>query len=763
MANSSFFSRSNFAAAPPLAAGVVALCVIALLALASAPVREGGARAGLFDLYQRLAPMEGAPVQRFHVIEIDKDSINRIGPWPWPRSELGRVVAAAKSAGARGIIIVEPVDAPDPLSPGTIGSFWLEGARDNRLAEELARLPDTDAALGRALEGVDAAVAIDPGPNAAASERPDLTSTDPDAAGWVRFDIATENAGLQPLPAGARVALLGVEPRGAVAEPIAARARIAVGALPTDEDGVFRAPTLIWSLQGAAAPGIPLAAAIVASGEKSAVAHLNASATTPFGRLISSISIGETGPRLPLDSRGRAVIGWPKRVEAPTTPAWRLVDAAGGSNAQLAGKVALVGLSSDLGGYVRTPIGELSRVQASAVVADRLVAGAVAARPGWIGYVEAALVMALGAAAMVWSQKMSFWRSMGLAGIAGALVLGASIAAYAGPAVLFNPFPAMIALFVGAIAVAGGRSFGEALSDEKVRGNFRGALPEPTMRALREEGARDVLEGARREITVLACEVSFMEEDLERFAGRAGDLTAMIASACQSLRKAIVEFGGAADQGDGGKVFGYYNAPLETADHPKAACSAALRLVEAMDKINAGLNGPGGRDVQLRLSIGISIGECLVGPMGQGRSNRYSAIGEPMDIAQHLRKQAGVYGPAIICDETIHRRTHHHFAYLELDRVDSTENRRPMTFYALVGNPFVKSSKSFRALDGAHRDMLSAYRSGDAQAARLNLLRARRSPGANIPLFDIYEKRILAMDGADAPLRAETNPETVSN
>ena len=76
---------------------------------------------------------------------------------------------------------------------------------------------------------------------------------------------------------------------------------------------------------------------------------------------------------------------------------------------------------------------------------------------------------------------------------------------------------------------------------------------------------------------------------------------------------------------------------------------------------------------------------------------------------------------------------------------------RAFSIFALVGNPFIKSSKGFRALEDEHRQMLAAYRSGDFLAARAHLTKTRQSPGAKIALFDLYEERIATLLDKDAP------------
>ena len=328
-----------------------------------------------------------------------------------------------------------------------------------------------------------------------------------------------------------------------------------------------------------------------------------------------------------------------------------------------------------------------------------------------------------------------FW-SLALAGIFGFYFYKAAQKATAGVPTGLQNFVELIMDFV----------------NDSVRGSFHGSLPEPTMKKLREEGAAEILDGDYRPLSVLACELRLVDEDLEKLADTPDDVTKLIASACIDLRKAIIDAGGAADQAEGGKIFAYFNAPLENADHINAACAGALRLIESMDKVNAELEAsPRLRGVQLHLAIGVASGDCFVGPMGHGRNNRYSAVGPAVDMATFLRRQAEYYGPAIICDETVYRKTHHHFAFLELDRLKTNKSDKPTSIFALVGNPFIKSSKSYRALDEAHRKLLAAYREGDVETARVYLLKAKESPGAKIALFDIYEQRLREMAENGAP------------
>jgi adenylate cyclase len=735
LGKSSFSGRFRWLGALPLMLMVAVMAGLALMTLANAEARHGGPREQLFDLYARLFPAKIDRNSPIHIVEIDRESLDKIGPWPWPRSLVAELVTTSAAAGAKGVLYLEGVDSPDPLSPETIGDFWLAGARDERLAQQLALLPSTDLMLARALSETKGAVSIGP-------------SSAPREASRLVLERAGANSG-RNIDGGAEsfYGLPSARPRAALSADLLAAAPVAVAALPADADGVSRMAPLLWSAGGRMAPAAALEAARIASGGASIAVKADTTAVTAVGKTPASVEIA--GASVPVDAMAATRLYFPRRLDTPSTPAWKLLKE---NSAQplLAGKVVLIGLDGAVGASVRTARGEMSMGQAQALLARQIVAGEAATRPRWFGYLEALLVLALGAAAIMWSQRLDFWKAAGVAGAASALLFAVSVGVFAQSGALFDPLAPALALFLGAFSVAGGRSIGEAIKDDKVRGSFQGSLPEPTMKRVREEGQSEVLDGVKRPVTILACELSLLDDDAEKLSDTPGEVTNLIAAGCAHLKKAIIEIGGAADQAEGGRIFAYFNAPLENADHVRDACAGALRLIESMDRINIELQGaPRLKGVQLHLAVGIATGDCFVGPMGQGRANRYSAVGRPMALAAFLSRQAMVYGPAIIVDEGVHKRIDHHFAFLELDRLKEMGANRTFSIHALVGNPFLKSSKGFRALDEANRALQAAWREGDWLAARANLAKARALPGAKIALFDLYEQRIAKMADAE--------------
>ncbi len=737
MAKPMFRGRFEWLSALPLLLVTGALAVMALGALTGAQSPDARSREVLFSYFQRLSPAAYEPGENFHLVLIDRDSVDAVGPWPWPRTVMANLVAAAGDAGAASVILTETVDAPDPLSPETIGEFWLAGASDDALAQQLARLPRTDEALATAFANVDGAFGVALAPAANAMRMGNFKRTQIIDGSWL--SLAGESD---------YVALPVAQYFYGLNDTLAASASPAVAAVPVDSDGVLRRLPLLWSLDGNPTPSLALEAARLADGV-GVIAQPAGSSATSQGQILASINIGDRS--IALSPAGAMRLHLPKRLAIPTTSASSLLNP-NNTNSQLAGSVVLIGLDTELGDGIMTTRGEIAPAALHAIAAAQIKAGDAPRRPGWTGYIEAISVMLFGAAAIMIAQRMEFWQAVGVAALLSLMLFLGAFGAFNFSNLLINPLAPSLALFVGALSVAGGKSIGGALIDDSVRGSFHDTLPEPAMKKLREEGASEILQGTYREVTVLACELRIMDDDLRKMETLPDDVTKLLAAASLDLRQTIMDTGGAADQAEGGRIFAYYNAPIEVADHLQSGCAAALRLVESMDKINADLDASSlTRGLQINLAIGISTGNCFVGPMGHGRHNRYSAIGPAVDRAAYLRSQSEVFGPAMICDEAIYRGTHHHFAFLELDKLKTRGSDRPFSVYALIGNPFIKSSKGFRALDDDQRKLLAAYRAGNASVARTLLDKVKKSPGANIALFDIYEERIKRLETKGAP------------
>src|SRR3954447_9126607 len=123
-------------------AGLVPVLLVALAKFVDLPMLAE-ARGLVFDSYQRLAPRpyrDGG----VRVVDIDDESIRRLGQWPWPRTQLAALTKKIGESGAATVAFDIVFSEPDRTSPARIAAQEAgQGASPASLAA-LKALPDHD-------------------------------------------------------------------------------------------------------------------------------------------------------------------------------------------------------------------------------------------------------------------------------------------------------------------------------------------------------------------------------------------------------------------------------------------------------------------------------------------------------------------------------------------------------------------------------------------------------------------------------------------
>ena len=141
----------------------------------------------------------------------------------------------------------------------------------------------------------------------------------------------------------------------------------------------------------------------------------------------------------------------------------------------------------------------------------------------------------------------------------------------------------------------------------------------------------------RRQMTVLACQIT-------GFAGLAAnndpeDLHAATSRVCQVIADAVEPLHGIMVRTPGDSLLIYFGYPEAQEDDAERAVRAALELVRSVPRVDIALS------TRLHLRIGIATGVMLVGNIGT--SQNYSAIGESLNLALHLRSVTPADGVVI--------------------------------------------------------------------------------------------------------------------
>src|SRR5512145_1666318 len=103
------------------------LLLLALAAVQAADPRLlAEARWAVFDSYQRLKPRPFLPAP-VRIVDIDDESLERLGQWPWSRARLAELVLRLEEMGAAAIALDIVLAEPDRTAPQALAAAWPEG------------------------------------------------------------------------------------------------------------------------------------------------------------------------------------------------------------------------------------------------------------------------------------------------------------------------------------------------------------------------------------------------------------------------------------------------------------------------------------------------------------------------------------------------------------------------------------------------------------------------------------------------------------
>jgi adenylate cyclase len=198
----------------------------------------------------------------------------------------------------------------------------------------------------------------------------------------------------------------------------------------------------------------------------------------------------------------------------------------------------------------------------------------------------------------------------------------------------------------------------------------------------------------------------------------------------------VLRRGGMVIGTNGGEMTAVWNAPLDDTDaaiHACAAASGMLRACAADKKANA----PFG------ITIGIATSPCIAGSITIHDRTIYSAVGDCISTAAHLRHIAARYGQTVIVGQDIRDAADASFAFLEVDFLHECVAGDAVRLYALQGDAAMRASPRFRATATFQDHIFQAIRSKKWNEARELIAQCRKLSGACQELYDLHAARIV--------------------
>jgi adenylate cyclase len=666
-------------------------------------------RLSVFDSYLKLSPRALPPDLPVRIVDVDEASLKSVGQWPWPRTDLARIIDRLKEAGARTITLDLILAERDRLSPDAFAKLYADVPQLAPMVGIASELPSNDARLAQAIGNAPVILGFAGG----------------------------RGSGKPPAPL-AHFAFAGDDPQsvvphfsGAISDlPELNRAASGLGAvnwLP-ERDQIIRRVPLLVAVAGTLYPSLPLETLRVALNETTVFVRSSGGSRMPaFGQRtgVEMVRVGATA--LPTDANGELWLRLTHSDPSRYISAHTILDGSYDPKS-IAGRHILIGTSAvGLLDLRATPLDTaVPGVEIHAQALEQMLSGDHLSRPSYATGAELAFLVVLGAVVAWMIYRIGAVGAAAVGGLAILAVFSLSWLAYADAGLLFDPVYPALAILLLYLATSL-NSYVETEGDRnRVRSAFSHYVAAPLVEELARNHDKLRLGGETREVSVLFADVrgfTKISEGLD-----AEDLIRFLNRLFTPLSDVILAERGTIDKFMGDAVMAFWNAPLLDAGHARNACKAALGMLGELEKLNAvwaaEAASRGEREEAVRIGIGLNTGACCVGNVGSPQRFDYSILGDVVNIASRLEEATKTYGVPIIAGAQTAAAASD-LAFVEIDAAMMRGKERPERIFALLGDESLAASERFRTLKAVHAELLAALRSGAMGEARAKLAACR--------------------------------------
>jgi class 3 adenylate cyclase/predicted ATPase len=228
--------------------------------------------------------------------------------------------------------------------------------------------------------------------------------------------------------------------------------------------------------------------------------------------------------------------------------------------------------------------------------------------------------------------------------------------------------------------------------------------------------SRSALEGERKQVTVLFCDLANSTPIAERIGPEA--MHTLLNRFFELALHEVHRYEGTINQFLGDGFMALFGAPLAHEDHARRAVLAALALQRTLEDTELGKP----YNVECAFRMGLNSGLVVVGSIGDNLRMDYSAIGDTTNLASRLQQQAEP--GTILVSESTTRLVQGSVRLEALPPVEVKGKTEPVPLYKVIGTLPRRSPIASRS-----ERMLSPFVGRDRELATLEALFAQAEAG----------------------------------
>lgn len=593
-------------------------------------------RNNLFDQYQRWHPRDyvEAPV---HIIDIDEESLARLGQWPWPRSRMAELVDRLTASGVASIGFDVMFAEPDRTSPKAAADLWhLKG----KLRTDLTALPDHDQVLAQSLRRANAVLGF-------AVERSQVGQTSEvtprlplKKANFVNLGEA-QTRWLHPFT-GAVPSLLLLE--------AAAKGNGALTFVP-DSDGVVRRVPLVLRLADNPVATLASESLRVAQGTPiitlRSAGHINHFVSENDNGGLGEIRIGDI--TIPTTANGEVWVHYTRHRPERSIPAWKIL-AGVTPQSDIEGQIVIIGSSAQgLMDLRFSPFGLMPGVEAHAQALEQMLTGQFLNRPSWARGAETTTLIVAGLLVGLIALRAQALLAAGLCALFLAAILGGGWYAYLEHGLLIDAALPSIGIILTFIICSLAHHLSSEREQRWVKEAFSRYVSPNRVEHLLDNPEAMALGGRRQECSFIFTDLAGFTSLMERI--DPAEAVALLNDYLDEMIAIAFRHDGTLDRIVGDAVAIMFSAPVSQPDHRARALACALEMDAFASQFSMTQQQNGIAFGKTR--IGIHAGEVIVGNFGGKNIFDYRALGDPINTAARLESVNKHLGTRMCVSENI--------------------------------------------------------------------------------------------------------------
>jgi len=610
---------------PVVLTGVVALLACLLVILFEPEFLVSISRQG-FDVFLRAsakAPQSDAVV----LLDIDEESLNRYGQWPWPRRLLGRMVDELWKDGAAVVVFDIVFPEPDRSSPCVIAREW-ETMYDNRI--DIRGIPsiyrDYDWNFSQALGGGRSLLGCY---MEQCGEEAREVVPDPLYEGHFY-----ETGPSQPrlfYQANAVISSLPILRKAAASEAFFNNAG--------DEDNIVRRTPLFFACGPLRIyPALSLEAVRLYLD----LPNYGIEWDDEVGQGVRAVRLRDR--IIPTDANGALVLNF----RASPFPRISAIQVLNGtvSPVVLSNRIVFIGTSAaGLRDLKATPIRpEVPGIEVHATAADNILAGDMLRHPRWMIHAHFLAVL-LGGLLLI--PVLSRTRALvGFIVMLGLIGLALWIGWWLLTRHLLVVSPGRIVISIAAIylPMTVVKFWMEERERRRVRAMFEPMVSNEVLSYMEDHPDSFSLTGRKVDATAFFSDITNFTTSAERL--DPDELSRLMNRYLTPMSNIIMARNGYVDKFYGDAIMAVWGVPYPLEDHAVQGCLAALEQIDRLKSLQNELSGMFSDRIKIR--IGINTGEVTAGNMGSDRRFQYTVMGDAVNLASRLQQVNKVYGTTVI-------------------------------------------------------------------------------------------------------------------